>query len=453
MKNKRIIYMSCILCATAFLSGCRIYSSYERPEDISADSLYRDTKTETGILATDTVNFGNTPWREVFTDPKLQALIEKGLERNTDLLAAELSVKQAEASLMSSKLSFLPSFALAPQGNLSSFDKSSPSKTYTLPVTASWQIDIFGSLTNAKRRAAAMVESSEAYEQAVISQLIATIATTYYSLVALDAQYAIYQETEHNWKESLETTKRLMDAGTYNMAAVAQTEANYYGVKASLVDMQTSIRELENALCSLIGIPSGPIARASLAEWTEPEVISAGIPAIALGNRPDLMQAESAYKAAFYGTNQARSNMYPSLTITGTLNFAELVYNAAASLLAPIFQNGQLTAQLRIAKAQQEEAAIQFGQAIIDAGIEVNNLMTGINGAKEKGEYYEMQQNALETAVKSTTSLMEHGSTTYLEILTAQTSLLNAQISVIANRLDEINGIISLYQALGGGKE
>lgn len=441
-----------IAAAVFTVSGCGIYGKFEN----RVDTDIREDAYGAGYTALqgDTLGLASLQWKEIFTDTLLQNLIEAGLENNSNLRVASLQCEEAIASLKASKLAYIPSFNASLGGSVAgSVEHGGETWGWNLPLNASWQIDIFGSLTNAKRRAAAMVESSEAYEQAVRSQLIATIATTYYSLVALDAQYAIYQETEHNWKESLETTKRLMDAGTYNMAAVAQTEANYYGVKASLVDMQTSIRELENALCSLIGIPSGPIARASLAEWTEPEVISAGIPAIALGNRPDVMQAESAYKAAFYGTNQARSNMYPSLTITGTLNFAELVYNAAASLLAPIFQNGQLTAQLRIAKAQQEEAAIQFGQAIIDAGIEVNNLMTGINGAKEKGEYYEMQQNALETAVKSTTSLMEHGSTTYLEILTAQTSLLNAQISVIANRLDEINGIISLYQALGGGKE
>ena len=449
---KNIVKFTLILSVAFAVSGCGIYGKFENRVDteIREDAYGADYTAPQG----DTLGLASLEWQEMFTDTLLQNLIEIGLENNSNLKAASLQCEEALATLKASKLAYIPSFDASLGGTVAgSLEQSAESWGWSLPLNASWQIDIFGSLTNAKRRAAALVEGSEAYRQAVRSQLIATIATTYYSLVALDAQYAIYQETERNWKKSLETTKRLMEAGTYNMAAVAQTEANYYGVKASLVDMQTSIRELENSLCSLLGIPSGHISRASLEGWTEPEAVTAGIPAIALANRPDVMQAESAYKAAFYGTNQARSNMYPSLRITGTLNFAELLYNAAASLLAPIFQNGQLTAQLKIAKAQQEEAALQFNQAIIDAGIEVNNLMTGINGAKEKGEYYALQQNALETAVKSTTSLMEHGSTTYLEILTAQTSLLNAQITVIANKLDEINGVISLYQALGGGKE
>lgn len=449
---KNIVKFILILSVAFAVSGCGIYGKFENRVDteIREDAYGADYTTPQG----DTLGLASLEWQEMFTDTLLQNLIEIGLENNSNLKAASLQCEEALATLKASKLAYIPSFDASLGGTVAgSLEQSAESWGWSLPLNASWQIDIFGSLTNAKRRAAALVEGSEAYRQAVRSQLIATIATTYYSLVALDAQYAIYQETERNWKKSLETTKRLMEAGTYNMAAVAQTEANYYGVKASLVDMQTSIREIENSLCSLLGIPSGHISRASLEGWTEPEAVTAGIPAIALANRPDVMQAESAYKAAFYGTNQARSNMYPSLRITGTLNFAELLYNAAASLLAPIFQNGQLTAQLKIAKAQQEEAALQFNQAIIDAGIEVNNLMTGINGAKEKGEYYALQQNALETAVKSTTSLMEHGSTTYLEILTAQTSLLNAQITVIANKLDEINGVISLYQALGGGKE
>ncbi len=449
---RNIVKFTLILSVAFAVSGCGIYGKFENRVDteIREDAYGADYTAPQG----DTLGLASLEWQEMFTDTLLQNLIEIGLENNSNLKAASLQCEEALATLKASKLAYIPSFDASLGGTVAgSLEQSAESWGWSLPLNASWQIDIFGSLTNAKRRAAALVEGSEAYRQAVRSQLIATIATTYYSLVALDAQYAIYQETERNWKKSLETTKRLMEAGTYNMAAVAQTEANYYGVKASLVDMQTSIREIENSLCSLLGIPSGHISRASLEGWTEPEAVTAGIPAIALANRPDVMQAESAYKAAFYGTNQARSNMYPSLRITGTLNFAELLYNAAASLLAPIFQNGQLTAQLKIAKAQQEEAALQFNQAIIDAGIEVNNLMTGINGAKEKGEYYALQQNALETAVKSTTSLMEHGSTTYLEILTAQTSLLNAQITVIANKLDEINGVISLYQALGGGKE
>lgn len=449
---KNIVKFTLILSVAFAVSGCGIYGKFENRVDteIREDAYGADYTAPQG----DTLGLASLEWQEMFTDTLLQNLIEIGLENNSNLKAASLQCEEALATLKASKLAYIPSFDASLGGTVAgSLEQSAESWGWSLPLNASWQIDIFGSLTNAKRRAAALVEGSEAYRQAVRSQLIATIATTYYSLVALDAQYAIYQETERNWKKSLETTKRLMEAGTYNMAAVAQTEANYYGVKASLVDMQTSIREIENSLCSLLGIPSGHISRASLEGWTEPEAVTAGIPAIALANRPDVMQAESAYKAAFYGTNQARSNMYPSLRITGTLNFAELLYNAAASLLAPIFQNGQLTAQLKIAKAQQEEAALQFNQAIIDAGIEVNNLMTSINGAKEKGEYYALQQNALETAVKSTTSLMEHGSTTYLEILTAQTSLLNAQITVIANKLDEINGVISLYQALGGGKE
>lgn len=449
---RNIVKFTLILSVAFAVSGCGIYGKFENRVDteIREDAYGADYTAPQG----DTLGLASLEWQEMFTDTLLQNLIEIGLENNSNLKAASLQCEEALATLKASKLAYIPSFDASLGGTVAgSLEQSTESWGWSLPLNASWQIDIFGSLTNAKRRAAALVEGSEAYRQAVRSQLIATIATTYYSLVALDAQYAIYQETERNWKKSLETTKRLMEAGTYNMAAVAQTEANYYGVKASLVDMQTSIREIENSLCSLLGIPSGHISRASLEGWTEPEAVTAGIPAIALANRPDVMQAESAYKAAFYGTNQARSNMYPSLRITGTLNFAELLYNAAASLLAPIFQNGQLTAQLKIAKAQQEEAALQFNQAIIDAGIEVNNLMTGINGAKEKGEYYALQQNALETAVKSTTSLMEHGSTTYLEILTAQTSLLNAQITVIANKLDEINGVISLYQALGGGKE
>ena len=463
MKNKRIIYMSCILCATAFLSGCRIYSSYERPEDISADSLYRDTKTETGILATDTVNFGNTPWREVFTDPKLQALIEKGLERNTDLLAAELSVKQAEASLMSSKLSFLPSFALAPQGNLSSFDKSSPSKTYTLPVTASWQIDIFGSLRNAKAQAKALYLQSKEYKQAVQTQIIASIANMYYTLLMLDEQLNITKETAEIWGKNVEAMKAMQVAAMTNAAAVSQSEANYYQVCASIPELERSIRETENALSTLLREAPHKIDRTTLAEQTFSESLSAGVPLQLLSNRPDVKAAELNLRAAFYNTNAAYSAFYPQITLSGTagwtnsagsaiVNPGKLILNAIGSLTQPIFQRGKLIAGLKVAKAQQETAKLQFEQALLNAGEEVSNALFLYQTAIQTSESREKQVEALTKTRDNTIELFNLGTSTYLEKLTAEQSLLSARLSLISDELTKMQADVNLYQALGGGR-
>ena len=464
MKNKRIIYMSCILCATAFLSGCRIYSSYERPEDISADSLYRDTKTETGILATDTVNFGNTPWREVFTDPKLQALIEKGLERNTDLLAAELSVKQAEASLMSSKLSFLPSFALAPQGNLSSFDKSSPSKTYTLPVTASWQIDLFGQILNPKRAAQVSLKQSEFNQQAVQTQLIANVANLYYTLLMLDRQLAITEGTAAVLKDYVETMQAMYDYGSVNSAAIEQSRTSYAQVVASLADLHQSISEAENSFCLLLNEPAHAIERGVLEEQVLPSDFSAGIPLQLLSNRPDVKAAEMSLAACYYNTNSARAAFYPSITLSGSLgwtnnsgagivNPGKLLASLVGSLTQPLFYRGTNIARLKQAKAQEEQAKLQFQTALLTAGNEVSNALSLYQNTSMKAESRTMQVNSARKAAEDTKELFNLGTSTYLEVLSAQQSYLSAQLSEVSDTYDRMQAVINLYQALGGGRE
>lgn len=440
------------LCLTA-LTGCGIYGTFDSKEltHIGEDAYGEQYVTPDGA---DSLGLSALDWKEIFTDPALQKLIAAGLENNADYRIAQLKCDEAEAALKASKLAYIPSFGANLEGSANgSVTDGGNTLGWSLPLSATWQIDIFGALTNAKRRSEAQLMQSQAYEQAVRSRVISTIAATYYSLVALDEQYRIYSETEQNWKESVETMKRLMEAGTYNASAVYQNEANYYGVCVSVIEIERQINELQNVMCSLLGMPSGNIERGSLADWTEPQVISAGIPVAALANRPDIKQAAKAYEAAFYNTGAAVSAMYPSLTITGTLNFAEMLYNAIGSLIQPIFQSGKLRANLKIARAQQEEAAITFRQSVSDAGIEVNDLLATIHSSQHKQEFYNRQTESLAKAVRSTELLMENGPVTYLEILTAQTSLLQARINEVSNRLAGIQGVISLYQALGGGAQ
>ena len=216
---KKIIVLTT---ATALLSSCGIYTKYQ-PAETTPDNLYGEE-----VAVDDTTNFGNVNWRELFTDPQLQALIEQGLQNNTDLRSAQLQIEEAEAALMSAKLAFLPSFALSPQGTISSFDGGKATKTYTLPVTASWELDIFGRLRNAKQQAKALYAQSKDYQQAVRTQLIAGIANVYYTLLMLDEQLAISQQTEEAWKETVASTRALMDAGLANEAATSQMEAAYY---------------------------------------------------------------------------------------------------------------------------------------------------------------------------------------------------------------------------------
>ena len=454
---KRVILT---LAAAALLTGCGIYTNYHRPDSIHTDGLYGDAEKPGG----DTANLGRLPWRDIFTDARLQALIEQGLRNNTDLGRAHLQVEQAEASLSAANLSFLPAFALAPQGTLSSFDGAAPSQTYRLPLTASWQLDVFGSLRNARRRSKTLLEASRAYEQAVRAQIISGIATYYYTLAMLDEQLKISEETAANWQKNVETMRALMAAGRYNDAAVSQSEANWYSVSASVLSLRQQIRETENRLAILLGDSIHAVERGGMDAWQMPASLSVGLPASLLSQRPDVMRAEQSLAAAFYATNAARSAFYPSITLSGTagwtnsggaiiVNPGKFLWTAVASLTQPLFQNGRLRAQLRIARAEQESATLTFRQTLLNAGMEVNNALTQVQTYEAKAEYYDKQVAALERAVKATTLLMEHGSATYLEVLTAQQSLLAARLTRLTNRYNEISSVITLYQALGGGAE
>ena len=452
---KKIIVLTT---ATALLSSCGIYTKYQ-PAETTPDNLYGEE-----VAVDDTTNFGNVNWRELFTDPQLQALIEQGLQNNTDLRSAQLQIEEAEAALMSAKLAFLPSFALSPQGTISSFDGGKATKTYTLPVTASWELDIFGRLRNAKQQAKALYAQSKDYQQAVRTQLIAGIANVYYTLLMLDEQLAISQQTEEAWKETVASTRALMDAGLANEAATSQMEAAYYSVQTSILDLKEQINQVENSLALLLAETPRRYERGKLADQRLPEDVAVGVPMQMLSNRPDVRAAERSLEQAFYATNQARAAFYPSIVLSGSagwtnsagsmiVNPGKFLASAVGSLTQPLFNKGQIMAQYRIAKAQQEEASLSFQQALLNAGSEVNDALVACQTSKAKTLLFEKQIQSLEKALESPSLLMEHGTTTYLEVLTARQSLLSAQLSQTANRFTEIQSVINLYQALGGGRE
>lgn len=452
---KKIILMSA---ATLALSSCGIYKKYQ-PATTVPDGLYGSELS----ASADTANFGNLSWTEVFTDPYLQTLIDSALVRNTDMQTAHLKVQEAEAALLSARLSYLPSLNFTPEGRVSSFDTKKASQTYSVPVAASWEIDVFGKLTNAKRRAQASYEQSKEYEQAVKTQLVAGVANTYYTLLMLDAQYEIAVATEATWKESVATTRAMKNAGMVTEAALAQTEATYYGICTTVLDLKEQINQAQNTICLLLAETPHPIERGKLAGQQLPENLSVGIPIQMLANRPDVRSSELALAQTFYSTNAARSAFYPTITLGGSagwtnsagsmiVNPGKFLASAVASLTQPLLNRGANIAQLRIAKAQQEEARLNFEQTLLNAGTEVNEALEQYQTAREKAAYYEKQVASLETAARSTQLLMQHGNTTYLEVLTAQQTLLNARLTHVANRFTEIQGVITLYQALGGGR-
>ena len=453
---KKILILSA---ATLVLSSCGIYNKYKPVSEVP-EGLYGS---ET-VASADTANFGNLSWREVFTDSYLQNLIDSALVRNTDMQTAHLRVKEAEASLLTSKLSYLPSLFLAPEGAVSSFDRGKATQTYSLPVTASWELDIFGRMRNAKEQAKALFAQSRDYQQAVRTQLIAGIANTYYTLLMLDEQLYITRQTEEAWKETVASTRALMNAGMANESAVSQMEATYYQVQTSVLDLEEQINQVENSLALLLAETPRHYERGVLAEQQFPVGFSIGIPVQMLSCRPDVRSAERTLEAAFYGTNAARSAFYPSITLGGSagwtnsagsmiVNPGKFLASAVGSLTQPLFARGQVIAQYRIARAQQEEASLAFQQTLLNAGSEVNDALTAWQTSLSKSELLDKQVASLQTAARSTSLLMEHGNTTHLEVLTVRQTLLNAQLAQTANRFSEIQSLINLYKALGGGQE
>lgn len=445
-----------IIVIAASMSSCGIYTNYQRPESIMPDNLYRDIETH------DTTSLANLSWRELFTDPKLQILIEQGLESNTDLQIAYLKVTEMEATLSASRQTYLPSVSLMAQGGLNSRDGDKPTKTFSVAALADWELDVFGKLRNAKEGAKASVESSKAYHRAVQTRLIATIADSYYTLLMLDKQLSVSNETLYNWTENIRVMNALKAAGRTNESAIAQAEANKLAVESAVLTLQRQIKEVENSLSVLLGVVPQPIDRTSLDEQNFPSALSTGVPLQLLSNRPDIQQAEYTLAQFFYATNEARAAFYPSISLSGSagwtnnaggiiLNPEQLLLNAIGSLVQPIFNRGTSKAKLKIAQAQQEEALLAFRQSLLNAGAEVNNALSQWQTARQQLELNNRQINSLHTAVRSTRLMMQHSNTNYLEVLTAQQTLLDAELAATEYRFDEIQGVISLYHSLGGG--
>lgn len=445
-----------IIIGSLFFTGCGIYNKYSSPE-INTEGLYRD------MDITDSISLASVSWQELFTDPLLQELITKGLEQNTDLNIARLRVEQAEALLLNAKLSYLPSVALSPEGSIGAFDGAKPDRAYNLSATASWELDIFGKTTNAKRGAQAALEGSHAYRQAVQTQLISTIADSYYTLLMLDRQQAINEQTLVTWESSIRTFEALKAAGESNETAVLQAKANKLALESSIVATKQNIREIENQLSVLLGEVPQAIDRGDLSEQSFPDSLAVGVPVQLLRNRPDVMQAEFSLAQAFYATNAARAAFYPSITLSGSAGWTNngggivtnpggLIWSVVGSLAQPIFNKGTNTANLRIAKAQQEEAQLMFQQTVLNAGKEVNDALTQWQSANARLDLGDQQITTLQEAVRQTELLMRYSSVNYLEVLTAQQGLLTAEITQAQSKFDKIQGIIRLYHALGGGK-
>ena len=458
--KKLMIYLS----AALLLSSCGLYNKYERP-DVDTKGLVRDTVSLTDTLAVaDTTSFGNLRWRTVFTDPQLQTLIQQGLDNNADLLNAALNVHMVNEALKVAKLAFLPSVALSPQGTLQSFDGAAATKVYSLPVSASWNIDLFGNLLSVKRSAQMQLIATKDYQTVVKCNVISGIANLYYTLLMLDRQIEIITDMEQLTKETWEKMKFMHEnrAG-YRSTAVQSAEAAYYNVQAQKLDLQRQVREIENSLSLLIGQPGQTIARSTFAEQSLPSEFATGVGIQMLANRADVHANEMALAQCFYDVETARSRFYPNITVTGTAAFTnnsgaglvnpgKWLLSAVGSLVQPIFQHGQIVAGLKVAKDKYEQAYNTWQNSIYKAGNEVSNALVSYNSYAAQSELDAKRVAVLRKNVDDTRQLMESSSnTTYLEVITAQSSLLNAEIDEVADQFSKMQAVVNLYLALGGG--
>ena len=474
MKILRNIFVAAAVSIT--LTGCGLYNKYEQKTEAPANAF---GTSQDVTAASDGTSIAQLSWREFFTDPMLQQLIEQVLANNTDLNSARIAVEKSEASLKTARLAYLPSLYFTPQGTLTKFDDNPWSKTYNLPLQLSMDIDVFGSITNKKRAAKAVFLQAQMREEAVRANLIATTAQQYYLLQVLDRQLEILIQTDSLWNASLETQKSLWENGKSYSTAVNQMESSYLNVKTQIVDTRRHIRAVENAICRLLAVTPQHIERQKwgMAPLQHPEAqgevgnrvfdtqyLKIGIPATMLEQRPDIRMANHAIEEAFYNTQAARAAFFPNITLDGMAGWTnsaggvvtdpgKLLLNFIGSLTQPIFARGRLIANKKIAQLTEEDLQKKYVQTVVDAGNQVNEAIADCQAARDKHAYYHRQVQVLHEAYNGTHELMDNGKASYLEVLTAQESLLSAQLSEAMNMYAGAEAVIALYIALGGGSK
>ncbi|SDD37773.1 efflux transporter outer membrane subunit [Pedobacter soli] len=463
----KFTYKHSILTGIAILSlSACVTKKYERPQ-VKSEGLYRDNNT------TDTASIADLQWKQLFSDTTLQSLIQQGINENLDLKQAIERIKIAEATLQQSRAAFLPS--LQADVNVTDNKQSQAAlnfpagininletQTYKAQLSTAWEADIWGKLSSAKRAAYATLLQSDAAKRAVQTQLIATIANNYYTLLALDKQLAITEETIRVRTKDVETMRELKQGAVVNGAAVVQSEANLYAAQVTLPDLKRSIKEAENALSVVLGKAPNAINRTTLDQQTPYADLKTGVSAQLLQNRPDVIAAEFGFRSAFENTNVAKAYFYPALTLTASGGLSSLqlqdffsksiFYNLVGGLTQPIFAKGANKARLKTAQANQQIAFYNFQQTLLTGGQEVSNALFAYQTAVEKEATRAKQIASLTKAVDFTKELLRYSSATnYTDVLTSEQSLLTAQLSGINDKLQKLQSVVNLYRALGGG--
>lgn len=454
-----------IMSATLLLSSCGLYNKYERPE-VNTTGLIRDVASDIDTLVVqDTASFGNLPWRQVFTDPQLQALIEQGLEKNADLQNAALTVEMYETMLKAAKLAFLPAVQFGSNNGMGTIstlhtDPSVTTKAYTLPVSASWTIDLFGNILSQKRSTQMKLLGMKDYQMAVRAQIVSGIANCYYTLLMLDEQLVIVNEMSRMSKDTWEMMKLQYQLGRVRSTGVQSAEAAYLSTQTTANDFRRQIRATENALSLLIGQAGQQIPRSTLAQQSLPTEFSAGVGIQLLQNRPDVHNAEMQLAACFHDVQTARSQFYPSISIgatgaftnsNGQMNPGKWLTTLFGNLTQPIFARGALIANLKVSQIKYEQAFNTWQKAILSAGNEVSNALVSYNAYDANAAIEAERVAVLSKNVEDTQALYRSSGSSYLEVLTAEQQLLNAQLSLVTDNFNKMQAVVSLYTALGGG--
>ena len=446
---------------TLGLTGCNLYKDYSRPEGLPVTDLYSDST----MMRADTLSsLGNVPWRDLFSDAHLQNLIDEALDNNTDLQVAMLRIDEANAALSAAKLAFYPSVALQPDVSVSSIGGKSPTTTYQIPVNVSWEVDLFGKLRNAKKEQQMLLLQQSAYARSVRSSLIASVANAYYALLMLDSQIDISAQTIEVWREQVRTMELQFKVGGVRENALTQAQANLEGLLSTHNTLRRQLRKTENSLCTLIGTTYRPIARNTLDAQSVPADIRVGIPLQLLSNRPDVVASEMALAASFYTVNQSRAAFYPSLVIGGSAGWTDALgkavtnpggwlLSALGSVTQPIFQRGQLKANLRVSEDEEHIALLNYRQTLLNAGQEVNDALFAIESYGNDLAFHTSQSLALEKTVKSNELLFRTNNATYLELIASHQDLLASRLNLVADKVNQLQSVVTLYKALGGGAD
>jgi multidrug efflux system outer membrane protein len=455
---KNIIKIGVLAVTFGMFAACHVTKPYQKPVAVNT-KLFRD------YASADTNSIAKLHWNEIFTDTLLQKLITEGISHNINLQTAFSVTRQAQAYYDQSKLAYYPSIdanaGLTWSGSSNpAVSKVTNSHQYSTGLTASWEADIWGKLKSAKKAQLASLLQSSANARAVQTALVADIANNYYYLMALDQQLLITEQSVKNWQTTVDVMKDLKNADVVTGAAVVQSEASKYAVKVTIPDLKQSIWQTENIINLLLARVPGPVARAKIDDQKPIAMLNLGIPAQMLANRPDVLAAEYGFRNAYELTNVARTYFYPSLTLTGSGGYSSyvsffgvgsLIGNLTAGLTQPIFNKGANKTRLQVAKEQQKQAILNFQYTVLSAGQDVSNALMSYQAAGEKATTRVSQLENLEKSVDYTQQLVRYGSANYTEVLTAQQSLLAAQLNSINDRLQQLQAIVYLYRSLGGG--